>query len=97
MRQHFKGVVHGGRKAESDGYTLHKYVVIGLLVTDKEIKEFEKAPPVKNPEEEDRVESTVVIDADCNGLAELLKGLPVRNSKIRLGDADMILTSLRDI
>lgn len=97
MRQQFKGVIWGGRKAEMEGQTLHKYVIIGLLVTDKEIPELEKAPPVKDPENEDRVESQVVIDSACPGFVEMLKTIPKRNAKIKVGDATSVLHNLVDI
>lgn len=59
MKQYFRGVVHGKRTAtDSYGNTVHKYVIVGLLVTEEELVELEK--------------EQAMLDGPCAGLAELL-------------------------
>lgn len=96
MRQHFKGVVWPCGKAENSGQQIHKYAVIGLLVTDKAIPELEKAPPIENPEPF-HSDTVIVIDAGSPGLAEILQNLPKRNANRPVSDATNVLEVLREI
>lgn len=86
MKQHFKGVVWPrGKFTQPNGKAaVHRYVIIGMLVTSESVPELEQ---VTKP----------VVDSACAGLSERLASLKRRKPRIKLGDASSVLTSLTEI
>ena len=92
MREHFKGIlwprspiaakVRTGKKNTTQ--LVHRYVVIGMLVTDKSILQFEG-------------KNELVLDGPLSGLARVLTGIKTRKPKFRTGDATCVLLSLNDL
>ena len=95
MTQAFKGVVwaHGPTHLET-GETVHRYVVVGLVVSSKPIPELEVDP---SREEHGGLASEAVLCGGCPGLLEALAGVEHGRSTIRLGDASMVLLTLNTI
>lgn len=83
MVEHFRGVVWP-RERVDDG-RLYRYTIVGLLVTDKPLDGIEG-------------KNEVVLDGSSfTLLSEALVSIKQVEPAIRIGDANMILTSLNEI
>lgn len=88
-REHLKAVVWPRGPVDKAGGKVYRYVVIGVVVSDKPIESLEG----KNT----HGLSEYVVDEDCSGLAGLLGSMATREPNLRLGDAVDVLSSLADI
>lgn len=91
MTQAIKGVVwaHGPTTIQT-GETLHKYVVVAAIVTDKPVAALEDDPSR-------RVPSETVLCGACPGLLEALATADQGHATRLLGDATMVLVGLSAI
>ncbi len=83
MLEHLRAVIwpRGKQLQSGNKPEVYRYVVIGLLVTDEPIEGIEG-------------KNEIVLDGRSWGLCDVLKSLPQKKSRIKLGDANMVLTSL---
>jgi hypothetical protein len=77
---HFRGVIWPRGSIEG----LHRYAVIGILVTDEPIPEFDG-------------KNEIVLDGNALGIEDILGSIRQHTPKFRLGDANMVLTNLQDV
>lgn len=87
----FKGVVwcHGPVTAET-GEEVHRYLVVGMLITDKPISSLEAG-------EGRDIASEAILCGPCDGLADALAHTEQGEADVRLGDASMVLLQLGKI
>lgn len=82
MKEHLKAVVWPkGEFTSESGQKVHRYVVIGMLVTDTPIEQFEG-------------KNEIVLDAPTNKVVGALTSFPQRKSKQQSMDASSTLLSL---
>jgi hypothetical protein len=79
MKEHFRGVIW----PHNDKEDIYRYVVIGMLVTNKEIKELSG--------------NQIVLDGSSIGLSECLTNIQQKEAKIIVGDATDVLLNLKDL
>ena len=90
MKQHFKGVIwpHGPVKGKIVGQkkkqNIYRYVVVGMIVTDKPVIEFEG-------------ENELFFDGPSNDLIQPFTKIKTRKMRIEPGNANAVLTSLDDL
>lgn len=79
MKQHFRGVVwpHNDKKG------IYRYVVIGMVVTDKPLERLSG--------------NQIVLDGHSAGMAEALQAIQQKEAKIKVGDATDVLLNLSDL
>lgn len=78
--EHLKAVIWNRDKVEG----LHRYVIVGMIVTDHEIENLEN--------------NEVVIDGQTFGLLRVaLQDQNTRQSKVRVGDASDALLRLNEV
>lgn len=81
-KEHFRGVIWP-RPADAEHKNLHRYIVIGMLVSDQPIENF-------HPNE-------TLLDGPTKGLVKSIKNIKQKKPKFTLGDANMVLTNLNHI
>lgn len=92
MREHFRGIIwpRDTRKAV-DGSTVYRYTVIGLLVTDTPIDEFEGYTDNLG------IPGQIPLDGSSPGMAEVLRNVRIGKLKYNPGDAGDVLVGLSDL
>lgn len=87
-KEAFKGVVwcHGPTTTET-GEEVHRYVVVGVLITNKPIDSLEAG-------EGRDIESEAILCGPCDGLADALAHIEQGEADVRMGDASMVLLQL---
>ena len=87
-KEAFKGVVwcHGPVALET-GEEVHRYLVVGMLITDKPIASLEAG-------EGRDIDSEAILCGPCDGLADALANVEQGEADVRLGDASMVLLQL---
>lgn len=86
----FKGVVWNHGPREVNGEMLHRYVVVGAIVTNKPIAELERDPSRDVPSE-------TILCGECPGLLEALASVQRGQVDRRFGDAGDVLLRLGEI
>lgn len=84
--EHFIGMIWPRGKEGLTG--LHRYAVVGLLLTDRPIPEHDT--PTFGPNQ-------TMVEGRCFGLADVLASIPQTQAPRRLGTADSVLTNLGDL
>jgi hypothetical protein len=86
MKQHVKAVIWprgpmDGKVKRKGKQPIYRYTVIGLIVTDEPIPEFEG-------------KNEILLDGPVNELVEPLTKIKSRKPKIKVGDATSVLLEL---
>ncbi len=83
IREHFRGVVwpRQSNDTPSDEHKgLYRYVVVGMIVTDKPI--------------EGLAENQTVLDGNATGMADVLQHITQKEANVKVGDATDVLLNL---
>lgn len=83
MKEHFKGVVWPKESLPNTSGTVYRYVVVGMIVTDQPIPEFNG-------------KNEVFLDGTSFDVGSSLACVMSRKPKFELGDASDVLLSLKD-
>lgn len=81
MQEYFRGVIWPKDPVVENDKTNYRYLIVGLLVTDKPIPEFEGA-------------NEICLDGNAYGLSDSLPMIRKTTANYKLGDASSVLTSL---
>lgn len=82
--QHFKAVVWPRESVVTKDLKFHRYVIVGMLITENPIPELEG-------------KNEVLLDGQTFGLADTLATIPQREPNHRVGDATDALLNLNDL
>lgn len=84
IREYFRGVLWPRQKTTQGDKTNYRYIIVGMLVTDK-------------PLNLDEFINETVIDGEVFGLTNVIEGAKKREPKITIGDATDVLLNLEKI
>jgi len=84
MKQHIKSIVWPRGPMDIDGKKAYRYVVVGMIITDEPIAEYEG-------------KNELVIDGPAYDLVENLVTVNKREPTIKIGSANSVLTNLEHI
>ena len=85
-REYFKGCIWHREPLTGPGKpTNYRYVIAGMLVSEKPIPELEDTG------------ARTIFDGPIFGIGDLLACIPKRDANFNPGDADSVLTSLEDL
>lgn len=84
-REHFRGVIWP--RDPMDGK--HRYVIVGMLVTDEPLDTIDGVQP--------NGISELFVDGNCSGVSYVLEVMKKYKSRRPLGDAVNVLLSLEDL
>jgi len=95
MRQHFRGVVWPRQPIQGPQGLIRKYIVVGILVTDRSLGNLFRVP-------QPGIGTTAFLDGAAPGLAEALEEIPQpmltpEQANWLRGDASEVLLSLSEL
>lgn len=84
MKQHFKGVIWPRGEFKTGKRKVYRYPIVGMLVTDQPIPEFEG-------------KNEIVLDGASSEVALALANIKGRDPKYRTGDATNVMLHLNEL